>query len=214
LSCREKYDLEHIFAPCSYAATVNVRGQGGQMKNEKTKLPGVANSLTRRRAIAAVALGIGGLASSRDGWGEAQQQAMKEAPGAATDETRTSLHQEVDFKASPQRIYAALLDSKQFAAYTGMRAEIDPKAGGAFSTFGGMIEGRTVELVPDQRIVQAWRPAQWDAGVYSIVRFELKPKGSETLVVLDHTGFPEGKFEHLNSGWPMRYWEPLKKFLA
>jgi len=62
--------------------------------------------------------------------------------------------------------------------------------------------------------VQAWRPAQWDPGVYSIVRFELKPKGSETLVVLDHTGFPEGKFEHLNSGWPMRYWEPLKKFLA
>jgi activator of HSP90 ATPase len=40
------------------------------------------------------------------------------------------------FEASPQRIYEALLDSKQFAAFSGMPAEIDAKAGGAFSMFG------------------------------------------------------------------------------
>jgi activator of HSP90 ATPase len=57
---------------------------------------------------------------------------------------RTFLHQEVDFKATPQRIHEILLDSKQFAAFTGMPAEIDPKAGGAFSMFGGLIVGRNV----------------------------------------------------------------------
>jgi activator of HSP90 ATPase len=95
-----------------------------------------------------------------------------------------------------------------------MPAEIDPKAGGAFTTFGGQIEGRTVELVANQRVVQAWRPTHWDPGVYSIVRFELKPQGAGAIVVLDHTGFPEGDFDHLTWGWNAHYWEPLKKFFA
>lgn len=80
--------------------------------------------------------------------------------------------------------------------------------------FGGMIVGRNVELVPNQRIVQAWRPTHWDPGVYSIVRFELKAQGPGTLVVLDHTGFPEGEFDHLDLGWRSHYWEPLKKYLV
>jgi activator of HSP90 ATPase len=135
------------------------------MRNEKTRMIARENPLTRRRVIAGAALAFGGLALGHDGWGNAQTPAMKDASGAVANERRTSLHQEVSFKASPQRIYDVLLDSKQFAALTGMAAEIDSKAGGAFSTFGGMIEGRTVELVPGQRIVQAWRPAQWDPGV-------------------------------------------------
>jgi activator of HSP90 ATPase len=107
-----------------------------------------------------------------------------------------------------------LLDSKQFAACTGMPAEIDPKVGGALTMFGGLILGRNVELVPNQRVVQAWRPASWDPGVYSMVKFELKGQAAGTRVVLDHTGFPEGSFRHLDAGWYSHYWEPLRKFLA
>ena len=51
-------------------------------------------------------------------------------------------------------------------------------------------------------------------GMYSIVKFELKPQRSETTVVLDHTSSPEGAFDDLNPAWKMRYWEPLRKFLA
>lgn len=166
---------------------------------------------TRRQVIVG-ALAFGGLAFNSRLWLCAQQPSK--APGAAENQKRTSLHQEVDFKASPQRIYEVLQDAKQFAALTGMSAEIDPKPGGAFSTFGGLIVGRNIELIPNQRIVQAWRPTHWDPGVYSIVKFELKPQGSETRIALDHTGFPEGDFESLNSGWKPRYWDPLKKFLA
>jgi hypothetical protein len=40
--------------------------------------------------------------------------------------------------------------------------------------FGGMIIGRNVELVPNQRIVQAWRPtADFPKGPYSLVKIEL-----------------------------------------
>jgi activator of HSP90 ATPase len=183
--------------------------------SEKGNLGLAGRTATRRQMIAGVAVAFGAFAAGHEAWGKIPQQPeMKEKPGTAANQSRTFLHQEIDFKAGPQRIYEILLDSKQFAAFTGMPAEIDSKVGGAFSTFGGLVEGRNVELIPAQRIVQAWRPTHWDAGVYSIVRFELKARGSETTVVLDHTGFPEGEFDHLNPGWPLRYWEPLKKYLA
>jgi activator of HSP90 ATPase len=169
---------------------------------------------TRRRMILSAAIACGSLAAGSELWGESQQQAMQEKPSTTASQTRTSLHQEADFKASAQRIYEIFLDSKQFAACTGLPAEIDPKAGGAFSMFGGLIVGRNVELVSNQRIVQAWRPTHWDPGVYSIVRFELKPHEPETTVVLDHTGFLEGEYDRLYSGWQSHYWEPLKKYLA
>jgi activator of HSP90 ATPase len=161
-----------------------------------------------------MAVTFGSLAAHSEAWGQAQQTAMKELPGTPENQKRTSLHKEAEFKANPQRLYEVLLDSKQFAACTGLPSEIDPKEGGAFSLFGAQIAGRNVELVPNQRIVQAWRPAHWDPGVYSIVRFELKLQGSATMFLLDHTGFPEGDFDHLNSGWKSHYIEPLEKFLA
>ena len=170
---------------------------------------------TRRQMIAGVAaVALGGLAASRNVWAQAQQQNPKEAPSTAANQARTSLHQEIELKASPQRIYEILLDSKQFVAFTGMPATIDPPAGGAFSMFGGMIVGRNIELIPNQRIVQAWRPTHWDPGIYSVVKFELKPQGSSTLLILDHTGFPEGEYDSLFKGWGLRYWDPLKKYLG
>jgi activator of HSP90 ATPase len=168
---------------------------------------------SRRRVVAGIAMAFGSLAAGSELWAKTQQQ-MQEAPSTAANRTRTFLHQEVGFKSTPQRIYEILLDSKQFAAFTGMPAEIDPKEGGAFSTFGGLVVGRNIELLPNQRIVQAWRPTHWDPGVYSVVKFELKLQASETIIVLDHTGFPEGEFDHLDPGWKSRYWDPLKKYLS
>jgi len=168
----------------------------------------LTGSLSRRQAIVGVAVAFTGMAV------ESSVRGQTVPPEAAANKTLTFLHQKTSFKASPHRIYELLLDAKQFAAFTSMAAEIDPKEGGAFSTFGGMVVGRNIELVADQRIVQAWRPTHWDAGIYSIVKFELKAEGSETSVTLDHTGFPQGEFEHLNPGWKWRYWDPIRKYLA
>jgi activator of HSP90 ATPase len=179
-------------------------------EKENARVPG--NAPTRRQMIASGAIAFAGLAV---GSTRAQsKQAAPETQSTGADRARTFLHQEVVFKASPHRIYEILLDSKQFAAFTGLPAEINREAGGAFTMFGGLIVGRNIELVPDQRIVQAWRPANWDPGDYSIVKFQLKDEGSQTRVILDHTGFHEGDFGHLDPGWKMRYWDPLEKFLA
>lgn len=133
---------------------------------------------------------------------------------AQTKKHGTTIHQEIDFPATPARIYEILLDAKQFTAFSKEPAEIRPQPGGAFELFGERIEGRNIELVPNQRIVQAWRPASWPAGEYSIVRFVLAARGSGSRVVLDHAGFSEDKWESLSDGWRTHYWEPLRAYLG
>ncbi len=166
---------------------------------------------TRRQVITSGAVALAGLAL---GSAVARAQQTTETPSTGADKTRTYLHQEVDFKASPHHIYEILLDSKLFSAFSGEAATISPEAGGAFTLFGGKVVGRNIELVSDHRIVQAWRPSYWKPGAYALVKFELKPQGAQTRVVLDHTGFPEGDFSSLSSGWKEHYWEPLTTYLT
>ena len=138
-----------------------------------------------------------------------------------------SIHQEPVFQASRKRVYEALTAARPFdrivqlseamqsAMALGKKpTEISRQVGGAFTLFGGHIVGRHVELVPYQRIVQAWRVVDWNPGVYSIVKFELTERGSGTKIIFDHTGFPVGKAQHLAEGWKANYWEPLQKYLS
>lgn len=121
----------------------------------------------------------------------------------------SNIHQEVTLNAAPSRIYQALVDSKRFGELTGAPASGDSAEGASFSVFGGHITGRHVELVPGQRVVQAWRAKTWPEGLYSIVRFELRPEGAGTKLVFDHDGFPEDMKEHLAKGWQSNYWDKL-----
>ena len=132
-----------------------------------------------------------------------------------------SIHQEIILKASRKRVYEALTNAEQFTKVMrlskypdGPAAMISREPGGSFSLFGDHIVGRHVELVPNERIVQAWRAASWEAGAYSIVRFDLKEQADQTKIIFEHTGFPMGLAEHLLDGWNSNYWEPLKKYLA
>jgi uncharacterized protein YndB with AHSA1/START domain len=124
------------------------------------------------------------------------------------------IHQEVSIQASPNRVYDALIDARQFGEVTGAPADIAPQAGGPFTMFGGHITGRTVELVPGKRIVQAWRAKDWEDGLYSIVRFELAEQGAGTGLTFDHTGYPEAAHAELDAGWHKMYWEPLRTYLS
>jgi len=170
---------------------------------------------TRRQLVSGIVVAGCSSIVSVAAWGQGTENKTAAATSTEANKNRTSLHQEIDYKAAPQRIYEALLSSKDFSAFSGAAAEIEPKVGGAFSMFGGLVVGRNVELVPNQRIVQAWRLAQeFPEGTYSLVKIELKPKDSGTKLILDHTGFPEGHFDHLDTGWYSHYWEPLRKFLA
>jgi activator of HSP90 ATPase len=217
-TCPSKYVLEHNVSPCFHVPQLHQKICEVNMKSSNSQI-------TRRRALAGTAAGIALSISRLPALAQrpaapAQQPDIAQKPSTSADETRTSLHQEIALNAGPERIFHVLLDFKEFAAFTSMAATIDPDAGGAFNTFGGLIEGRNIEIISNRRIVQAWRPTSWDSGVYSVVHFELKASSAPntssvgTTLVLDHTGFPEGDFDHLDPGWHMRYWDPLKKYLT
>jgi len=188
------------------------------MMSDRNNLAALTNGPTRRQAIAGVAIAFGGLAlGSTEAWAGAEEGISR---------TAESIHQEAVFKASRKRLYEALIDSKQFdkviqlsgvmqSMHLGDKpAEISREVGGAFTLFGAYITGRHVELVPNERIVQAWRTGGWAPGVYSIAKFELVEQASGTKIVFDHTGFPKGEAEVLASGWKAHYWEPLEKLLT
>jgi activator of HSP90 ATPase len=172
---------------------------------------------TRRQWLTGLAFTAGTLAFARESWADSANGLSQNAE---------AIHQEIAFKAAPQRIYAALTDAQQFQKVTllsgtikGIDLEAHPakislEPGGAFSLFGDYIIGRQLELVPGQRIVQAWREVTWDPGIFSVARFELKAQGAGTKLIFDHTGFPAGAGEHLAIGWNAHYWEPLEKYLS
>ena len=121
------------------------------------------------------------------------------------------IQQTETFQAAAADIYELLTDSAKFSDMTGgAPAEIDASEGGDISMFGGMITGRTIEAIPNQRLVQAWRPQPWEAGLYSIVRFEIVADRDSATVSLDHAGFPEDQGEHLAQGWHDNYWDNIR----
>src|SRR5579863_8205920 len=135
---------------------------------------------TRRQAIVTAAVAFSGLTASA-------------ALALASDEisrAEEAIHKELVFKAARKRVYEVLTDAAQFDKMTreiqlkeGADAlvahptEISRDLGGSFSLFGGRIVGRQLELLPNERIVQAWRVAYWPAAVFSIVRFDLSEQG-------------------------------------
>jgi activator of HSP90 ATPase len=145
---------------------------------------------------------------------------MSEKVNHADSAKGITIHQSAYFKVAPAQIYNTLLSSAAFSActkksfdmFTASSAKIDSVAGGTFSLFDGHITGRILELVPDQRIVEAWRVIDWPAGVYSIARFDISAEGSGTRVIFEHVGFPEGLKEHLSIGWQQHYWDAMTKY--
>jgi uncharacterized protein YndB with AHSA1/START domain len=189
-----------------------------QTMNDRRIVERLADEPTRRQLISGVGIALGGLAlGSTKAWAETED---------GISHTSDAIHQEPVFTASRKRVYDALTDAKQFDKVIQLSgvmqamhlpdkpAEISREAGGAFKLFGGYITGRQVELVPNERIVQAWRAGGWNPGIYSIAKFELVEQGFGTKIIFDHTGFPQGKAEVLASGWKAHYWEPLEKLLA
>ena len=115
---------------------------------------------TRRRVIVGLSAGVAALRTP---------YSLAEA-AAEIARTMESIHQEITFEAPRERLYTALTDAGEFhkvvllsgAVRSGMvkmtqPTQISREAGGAFVLFGGVIVGRQIELVPNTRIVQAWR---------------------------------------------------------
>ena len=115
---------------------------------------------------------------------------------------------------TPAELYELFMDSAKHSAATGMPAKVSRKLGGKWSAFGGMILGKTLALVPNRMIVQAWRSSAWkksDSDSVLVVRFEKTKNGAAAY--LAHIGVPSYDHEGVTEGWKKYYWEPWKKYL-
>lgn len=124
-----------------------------------------------------------------------------------------SIRQTASFKASPKEVYNLLMDSKKHSAFTDAKASISRRVGGKFTAYDGWIEGMNVALVPDKKIVQKWRGDDWPESQFSVATFELKRKGTGTLLTFTQKGVPESVYKDISSGWKEFYWTKIKKYL-
>jgi activator of HSP90 ATPase len=124
------------------------------------------------------------------------------------------IEQSIVLPASPAKLYAAYLDSREHSRFTGGPAKVSGKVGGKFTAFGGAIAGRNLVLVPNRMIVQAWRATHWprtDPDSILILRFSNAPGGGRIDLV--HVNVPEHDHLGVTKGWASYYWEPWKAYL-
>jgi activator of HSP90 ATPase len=126
-----------------------------------------------------------------------------------------TIKQKVKFKASSKAVYDLLTDSRMHSAFSGKRAVISKKVGGAFSVNSGNITGINVDLHPGKRIVQAWRARDFPAGIFSMATFNLSPtRDGGTELILTHRGVPKDLIPRIEQDWRESYWNKMKHYLS
>jgi uncharacterized protein YndB with AHSA1/START domain len=117
------------------------------------------------------------------------------------------------FPVTPDRLYAAWLDSQEHTRFTGDTARVDPLVGGRFSSWSGYISGENLELEPARRIVQSWRTTEFpDDSENSRVVVTFEPEGDGTRLTIEHTDIPEGHGDRCEDGWIDYYFEPMQRY--
>lgn len=116
-------------------------------------------------------------------------------------------------RAKPAEIYEAWLSSGGHSSMTGSPAEIDGKVAGQFSAWDGYIFGKTLELTPNQRIVQAWRTTEFPNGASdSHLEVLLEEVSNGTKITLIHSDMPEDQVDSYRQGWEDFYFKPMKEY--
>jgi activator of HSP90 ATPase len=115
--------------------------------------------------------------------------------------------------ATPEQIYQAWLSTKGHSAMTGSPAEVEARVKGKFTAWDGYIFGETLELKPNQRIVQAWRTTEFPEGSPdSRVEITLEAVNGKTKITINHSNIPKGQAEDYKQGWQDFYFKPMKEY--
>ena len=125
--------------------------------------------------------------------------------------TETTVERELEIAASPETVWAFLVDPEKVARWFGKQAWLEPRPGGQYrvDVIGGHIAaGEFVELDPPRRLVHTfgWEPEGGNENPVppgaSTIEFELEPSGDGTTLKFRHTGLPgaEAAGSHAH-GW-------------
>ena len=113
--------------------------------------------------------------------------------------------------ASPLRVFEAFLDAEIHGAMTGGAATVAED--GSFTAWGGYISGRTIEAVPGEKLVQAWRTSQFpESDPDSVLEIHFEAVAGGTLVTFRHRDLPDGQGPDYAQGWVDHYLEPMDAY--
>jgi uncharacterized protein YndB with AHSA1/START domain len=106
------------------------------------------------------------------------------------------------YAAPAAEVWSALTDPERMARWLGAEVSIEARAGGAVAlrwAGGEEMDGVITVLEPGRVLEYTWREGA--QGVESVVRFELRPEGPGTLLMLEHTGVRAEQAAGLGAGW-------------
>jgi len=122
------------------------------------------------------------------------------------------IEQTYEIAASPEEVWRALTDPELIREWSGAAAEFPLQAGAKYSLWDGSIVGEIIEIIPEQKLVQTWKPQDWTR-TDSVVTFALTPQGKGTRVDLVHVNVEESDYEGTNEGWDIYYLGEIKRML-
>jgi activator of HSP90 ATPase len=111
---------------------------------------------------------------------------------------------------SPEKLYQDWLNSDEHSRFTGLKAMIDAREGGYFSSLDGYIHGKITRLEPNRRIIETWRtedfePDDLDSKVEIV--FGQVPGG--TFLTILQSEIPDARGEDIEIGWEDHYFDPM-----
>lgn len=121
-----------------------------------------------------------------------------------TDGDRCGVRFERRYDASPDELWSALTEPERLGRWLADVAELELRVGGRFllqwQEGDGTQEtdGTILAFEPGRLLELNWTyPGEPD----SVARFELRPDGEGTILVLDHRGLPPGAIAGYGAGW-------------
>lgn len=114
--------------------------------------------------------------------------------------------------APPEDVYLALTTASTIHLWSGEPAVMIEEAESEFSLWDGSIEGKNLEFVKNEKIVQQWYFG--DQAEESIVTLLLHPHKKGTSVELRQTNIPDDDYEDIIEGWDEVYFAALIEFYS
>jgi len=111
------------------------------------------------------------------------------------------------FQASPQDLWDLFVNPRKMEHFTQARVMVDPKEGGFFQLYDGVITGCFTELKGYTQMSFAWRLRDWKEGHNSQVTINFVKSSGGTKFELTQSGVPSNDAERTKQGWKTYYFE-------
>jgi len=115
----------------------------------------------------------------------------------------------------PKAVYQGWLDSWIHGAITEALAAIEPKVEGNFRLWSGSVQGKILDLIPNQKCTMSWRTVEFPLNLPdTVVTISFHSHKNGTRFHIYHTDIPEVFIEQFRFAWEDYYFPRLQRFFV